>query len=433
MSKVPRTLAPGVRAVEVWSWAMLDFANSGYTTVVLTAVFSAYFVGVVAGGAAWATLAWTAALSASYLLVMMTLPRLAALADAHAAKRRLLFLSVLGCVSGTLILSRVGAGNVWLAVLGIVFSNYCFSLGESAIASFLPELSQREALGRVSGWGWGLGYVGGLISLAIALMIVTRGSNLGFDASHTVPWVMVATACLFLLATVPAWFLLKERAVATGQSARSTLGAIKHAWIETGERFTEFRRLLLCIVSYQAGISVVITLAAVYAEQVMGFDMPRTILLIVAVNVTAGLGALLFGSFQDSVGHRLALRVTLLGWILTAFMAFLAVQEWLFWVAACLAGLCMGTSQSAGRAMVGLMAPSSRLAAFYGLWTFSTQLAAATGPLVYGMITWVSNGNQRFAMLCTGVFFVFALFVLGRLSLDKAIAERDASASTGHV
>ena len=430
-NRLARTLAPGVRALEVWSWAMLDFANSGYTTVVLTAVFSAYFVGVIASGATWATLAWTSALSVSYLLVMLTLPKLAALADAHAGKRRLLFTSVLGCVFGTLLLSRAGAGDLWFAACALVLSNYCFSLGESAIASFLPELAQREALGRVSGWGWGLGYVGGLLSLGVALVIVTTGADRGFDASQTVPWVMIATAGLFLFATLPAWFLLKERTVATRQKTPSTFATLLRAWVEMGSFFPEFRRLLLCIVSYQAGISVVITLAAVYAEQVMGFQMTQTIALIVAVNIAAGVGALFFGRVQDRLGHQLALRVTLIGWVITAVAAFLAVQEWLFWVAACLAGLCMGTSQSAGRAMVGMMAPAGRLATFYGLWTFSTQLAAAIGPLVYGLITWLSGGNQRLAMLCTAFFFMFALWVLSRLSLSRALAQRDAATPPG--
>jgi UMF1 family MFS transporter len=426
-NRLVRTLAPGVRIVEVWAWAMLDFASSGYTTVVLTAVFSAYFVGVIAAGATWATLAWTSSLSVSYLLVMLTLPKWAAMADAHAGKRRLLFTSVVGCVFGTLLLSRAGPGDLWFAACALVLSNYCFSLGESAIASFLPELAQREALGRVSGWGWGLGYLGGLLSLAVALVIVTQGAEQGLGVERIVPWVMLTIAGLFLLATLPAWFWLKERTVATRKKAASTCVALRQTWVEISSCFPEFRRFLLCIVSYQAGISVVITLAAVYAEQVMGFQMTQTIALIAVVNIAAGVGALLFGRVQDRLGHQRALQVTLIGWVLTSVSAFLAVQAWLFWVAACLAGICMGTSQSAGRAMVGMMAPTGRLSMFYGLWTFATQLAAAIGPLVYGLITWVSGGNQRLAMLCTAFFFIFALWVLGRLSLSRAMTQRDAA------
>ena len=140
-------LNPGVRKREVFAWAMYDFANSGYTTVVLTAVFSAYFVGVVADGAPWATFAWTACLSLSYAIVMLTMPVLGAWADRHGAKKRLLGISTVGCVIFTAALSQVGPGAVALGVLLIVLSNVCFSWGESLIAAFLPELAQPKAHG----------------------------------------------------------------------------------------------------------------------------------------------------------------------------------------------------------------------------------------------------------------------------------------------
>ena len=170
-----------------------------------------------------------------------------------------------------------------------------------------------------------------------------------------------------------------------------------------------------------------ITLAAVYAEQVMGFTMTQTITLIFAVNIAGALGALAFGSVQDRIGHRPALAVTLVGWIFTAVTAFLAVDVQVFWAAACLAGLCMGTSQSAGRAMVGALAPSDRLASFYALWTFAMQLAAAVGPLAYGLVTWLTSGNQRLAMLLTGLFFIAALGVLSRIRFSQGERERQAA------
>ena len=165
-------LNPGVAKREVWAWAMYDFANSGYTTVILTAVFSTYFVGVVGGRAPWATLAWTAALSLSYLLIMLTMPTLGARADARAGKRRLLYTSTIGCVAATLVLTQAGPGDVWLALAAIVVSNYCYCVGESVVAAFLPELAKPSALGRVSGWGWSFGYCGGMLTLGLSLVVV---------------------------------------------------------------------------------------------------------------------------------------------------------------------------------------------------------------------------------------------------------------------
>ena len=444
MQAESRTLNPGVRAREVWAWAMLDFANSGYTTVVLTAVFSAYFVGVVAVNAPWATFAWTATLSFSYFLVMCTLPLLATRADASAGKRRLLFGSIAGCVVFTLMLGASGEGDVWLAILAIVCSNYCFSLSESAIASFLPTLARQTSLGRVSGLGWGLGYVGGLFALGVALWLVTQGQKHGLGVQTTVPRVMVSTAVIFALAALPAWFLLKERACITKietpamtqthaplieriRRVKGLIGMPVQMFAELGRDFPAFRRLLLCIVCYQAGIAVVITLAAVYAEQVMGFSMTQTIVLIVAVNVTAAVGALCFGLLQDRLGHRFALALALTGWLMTTITAYLAVDARVFWVAACMAGVCMGITQSAGRAMVGALAPPDRLSRFFALWSFATQLAAAIGPLTYGVVTWVTGGDQRTAMLSTSLFFLLALFVLKGISWQKGQEQKEAS------
>ena len=152
-----RNLAQDVTPREAWSWAMYDFANSGYTTVVITAIFNAFFVSVVAENAPWATFAWTASLAVSYALIMITAPLFGAYADAYAAKKRLLLVMTIGCVTFTAALALVGPGSLWLAVSLIVLANFFFGSGENIIAAFLPELARGRALGKVSGWGWSLG------------------------------------------------------------------------------------------------------------------------------------------------------------------------------------------------------------------------------------------------------------------------------------
>ena len=187
-------LNPGVARREVWAWAMYDFANSGYTTVVLTAVFNAYFVSVVAANADWATFAWTAALSVSYLVVMVIGPLYGAWADAHAAKKRVLGVSTIVCIAGTVALAWTGAGDVTWAVVFIVISNVAYSMGENLVAAFLPELSRPEALGKVSGWGWSLGYFGGILALGLSLAWVMTASARGSTSAAAVPGTMVITA-----------------------------------------------------------------------------------------------------------------------------------------------------------------------------------------------------------------------------------------------
>lgn len=417
-------LNPGVGKRELWAWAMYDFANSGYTTVVLTTVFSAYFVGVVAAGRDWGTLAFTSALSFSYLLVMLTMPTLGARADAHARRRRFLFMSTAGCVAGTAMLAVVGPNDIAIGLLALAISNYCYCVGECLIAAFLPEIARPEALGRVSGWGWSLGYFGGMLALGLSLVIAGRAEAEGLPAESYVPWVMLLTALIFAVAALPAFLFLRERSEASQRAQEGLLRRLANAWRDTQAHFPDFRRLLICGAFYQAGIAVVVTLAAVYASEAMGFTMAQTMMLVFTVNIAAAVGAFSFGHFQDRIGHKPALAITLVGWILMVLVAYVAVEAWVFWLAATLAGLCMGTSQSAGRAMVGALAPPRRLAEFFSLWTFAIQLAAVVGPLFYGVITWVSGGNHRLALLLTGSFFVLGLMVLTRVDFARGMRAR---------
>ena len=405
-------LQPGVRRREVWAWAMYDFANSGYTTVVITAVFSAYFVSVVAGNAPWATFAWTLALSASYALVMFTAPLVGAYADAHACKKKLLWLTTLGCVGFTALLVFAAPGALGLAIIALVLSNFFFGTGENLIAAFLPELARPRALGRVSGWGWALGYVGGLMSLGASLAYINWAQAQGQGTVDFVPVSMLITAALFLLVSLPTLLLLRERAVPqTGRTVRSAWAQVRRT-LSYLERLPDLKRFLICTVLYQAGIQAVITLAAIYASQVFHFNTRQTILLVLVVNITAAIGAFFFGHVQDRIGHVRAIAFTLIAWIGVVVLAWAAPDERMFWVAANLAGLCMGASQSAGRAMVGLLAPPAQRAEFFGLWGLAVKLASIIGPLTYGVSSWLTQGNHRQALLITGSYFIAGLWAL---------------------
>jgi UMF1 family MFS transporter len=187
-------------------------------------------------------------------------------------------------------------------------------------------------------------------------------------------------------------------------------------------QYRDFAALLACGAFYQAGVTVVIALAAIYAQDVMKFTFQQTILLILVVNITAAIGAFAFGYVQDALGHRRALALTLLLWLAMTWVAAVATTPGVFWVAANLAGLAMGSSQSAGRAMVGVFAPRERLAEFYGLWTLATQLAAIVGPLTYGAVIMLTHNDHRTAILATGVFFVIGLALIGAINIERGRA-----------
>ncbi|MDP2787564.1 MAG: MFS transporter [Pseudomonadota bacterium] len=413
-------LRADVRPRELWGWAMFDFANSGFTTVVITALFNAYFVAVVAGNAAWATFAWTAALAVSYALIVLTAPLIGAWADRRAAKKKLLAITTAGCVLFTGLLYFAQTETLWFAVVCVIAANFFYGSGENLIAAFLPEIAQSRALGRVSGWGWSLGYLGGLTTLGLCLLYVTWAEAQGQTAAQYVPVTMLITAAIFALASLPTFLLLRERAAPRAAEGagpararpRLTLNRL-HLHLRL---FPDLRRFLLCSVFYQAGIQTVITLAAVYATQAMGFTTWQALLLIFVVNLTAAIGAFLFGHVQDRIGHVRTIALILLGWIVTILLAWAApgLPEGpaLFWAAANLAGFCLGAAQSAGRALVGVLAPPARLAEFYGFWGLSVKLAAIAGPLTYGLTTWFSGGDHRRALLLTGAYFIIGLILL---------------------
>jgi len=416
-------LNAGVRKREVFGWAMYDFANSGYTTVVITAVFAAYFVGGIAGKAEWATFAWTAALSASYAIVMLTMPSIGAYADLRAAKKRLLAIFTAGCVLSTAALAFAGPGSVPLAIFLIIVSNTFYSYGESLTAAFLPELARPDSMGKVSGWGWGFGYFGGMLALGLCLGYVIWAQGQGIKAESFVPVTMIITAVLYGAAALVTFRLLRERAQPNPDALReSGLKASLqqlHKTFQQARRFKDFTWLLLCAVFYQGGVAVAITLAAIYAETVIGFKQQETMVLIFVLNLAAAGGAFAWGYLQDRIGHKIALGSTLLGWIATCIIAGLTTTKGGFWWAAAIAGLCMGSSQSAGRAMAGMFAPQRQLAEFYGLWTFAIRLASIIGPLMYGGITWATGGDQRMAIMSTTALFVGGLVFLVPVNVKR--------------
>lgn len=408
---------------ELWAWASYDFANSGYTTVVLTAVYNAYFVAVIAGPDAGfnpgeGTLLWTLSLAVANGLVLLTAPLLGALADHGAYKKRFLLVSTLGCAGFTAALALAGPGEVALAVVLLVGSALMFSVGENLIAAFLPEIAPPEQMGRISAFGWAIGYVGGVLVLGACLAYLFWARGLGHGAEQSVPVILLIVAGCFLLAALPTFLWLRERAVPDPLRPERLVSYFSEGWQRVGRtlreahRFRDLFRFLFTLILYHAGIATVVVLAAVYAQEVMGFEQSETIGLILVVNVTAAVGAFAFGRVQDRIGSLPTLAITLLLWIAATVLAYLGTSRAGFWVVANLVGIAMGASQSAGRALIGQFTPPNRTAEFFGLWGLAVKLAAILGPVSYGVIGYLTGGNHRLAILSTVTFFVLGLISL---------------------
>jgi len=416
---------PPVPRRELFAWAMYDFANSGYTTVVLTTIFNAYFVGVVAGRAeglpvGMGTLLWTVAVSIPNALVLVSAPVLGAIADHYAVKKRFLLITTIGCVLSTALLALTGPGDVWLAMTLVVLSNLTFATGENLIAAFLPEIAQREAMGRVSAYGWALGYLGGLAVLGACLAYVSWAQGHGLEAAQYVPVTMLIVAGTFALAATPTFLWLQERAMPVllgrGESSLSVGFQRLRRTLADSRRFRDLWRFLIALAIYYCGINTVVVLAAIYAQEVMGFRTHDTIVLVMVVNVTAAVGAFLFGQVQDHLGSLPTLAITLLIWIAASGLAFWSDSRAGFWLVANLVGIALGSSQASGRALVGQLAPVGRTAEFFGLWGLAGKLAAIVGPLSYGLITYLTAGHHRLAILSTVLFFVVGLILLATVN-----------------
>ena len=419
----PQHLKKDVAVREVWAWVAFDFANSGYTTVVLTAVFNAYFVGVICGNASWATLLWTSVIAASNILAILCMPFIGAATDLKANKKFWTVLMSLLCIAGTVGLAFTGSGTVWLAVFMVIVSNFAYNIGETLNSAFLPEIADSRSMGKVSGWGWSFGYCGGLLTLGLSLWAVLAMQAKGVSAEGYVPYTMAITAVVFFVAAMPLALWLKERAVPRTQANFWSLvkesQASLIATFKSLPKHKNFAWLVASGLSFQGGIAVVVTLAAVYADQAMGFTPDETILLVLLVNITAAVGAFAFGYVEDRIGHKYALMVTLLIWIAMVAVAYFAQTKPIFWIAANLAGIAMGSSQSAGRALVGVLAPEKDRAAFYSFWNMALWVANIVGPMTYGLITWMTGNDQCLALLCTGMFFVVGLILLLPMRIEK--------------
>jgi len=423
---------------ELLAWALFDFANSGYTTVVQTTIFSAYFVGVVAGAAqgvtpGLSTLLWSVAIGIANFIVMISGPLIGAIADHQACKKRFLLISSVGCVLSTALLALVGPGDIWLGMTLVTLSAIMFASGENLIAAFLPELVPEENMGRMSGYGWSLGYFGGLLTLGICLAYITWARQHGLSENQFVPVTLLITAAIFALTATPTFLWLHERAipVAINQSLSSlqiSYARLAHTFKEAA-RFRDLLWFLITLGVYQSGVSTVVVLAAIYAQEVMGFDTQSLIVLIMVVNVTAAVGAFICGHLQDRIGSVPTLAITLLIWIVAVLVALFASKPTHMWIAGNIIGLAMGASQAVGRALVSKFSPTERAGEFLGLWGLVNRLSAIVGPLSYGLINYWSNGNHRLSLLSTLSFFIVGLLLLSKVDerRGKAAAIRPVS------
>lgn len=402
---------------------MFDFANSSYTTVIITAVFNVYFVQVVVNQANRGELLWSITLSISYAIVAVLGPIFGALADYSGSKKRFLFFTYLLCVVFTGLLFFMKPGYVVPAIVFIVLSNVGYAASENFVSSFLPDIASKDDMGRISGYAWSFGYVGGLLSLGICLVIITFYHPAGAETSFLpVRLSNLVTALFFGVAAIPTFVWVKERKarmrIPEGENIFSLSFKRLAVTFKNIREFKELVKFLVSFLFFYSGIAVVISFAAVYAQKELGFDTGMTVLLIIVVNITASVGAFIFGFIEDKVGSKKTILVTLIIWILTVSIAYVVRSKQWFWVVANLAGIAMGASQSSARAIVGLFSPPSKSAEFFGFWGFAGKLSAILGLLSFGIMSYLFKSN-RIAITSTIVYFIIGIIILIFVNEEK--------------
>lgn len=424
---------------EIFGWAMFDFANQAYTLLIITVVFGDLYTRVIVGDAPdyrLGNLLWSISLATSYLLVVLCAPIAGAIMDATATRKRFLFASYLLTVVTTALLYFVAPGWAMLGVILIILSNFAYSIGEGFIASFLPGLGPPEDLGKISGFGWALGYIGGLVSAIFVLLALGEASAENFER---IRWVGPWAALFFLMAAIPTFLWLKER----GQP--QVLPADRNYWslgvgrvrstLKHIQRRHDLAVLLGSVFFSMSGIYIVITYAFIYGAQVIGWDENVRVLMFVLVQLTAAAGALGFGFIQDRFGALRTYRLTLMMWIVAIVLIYgtplLSTQlkrqvgwDWqaqhIFLLVGCVAGLSLGSCQSATRTLVGLFSPPTRAAEFFGFWGLSMKLAGFIGVLGVGLLQ-LLVGLQTSILFC-GVLFAAALVVSYRVDESRGRA-----------
>jgi MFS transporter, UMF1 family len=390
---------------QIISWCLFDFANSSYSAVIAAVVFPVYYVSVIAGNSAGqGDLWWGRAISASMAFVALTSPFLGGIADYSGRRKRFLLFYTLLCAFSVAGFSFLGKGAVFTGFLLVTVANIGMEGGLVFYNSFLPEIADRERQGRVSGWGYGLGYAGSILSLLMAVPLVRGGNYHG-------TWLMVSL--FFLAFSMPAFmFLPPDRK--TGASVRD--GAIKggtYAWntLRTILRGREVRKFLLAFLIYQDGVNTVIVFSSIFAATTLGFTVGQLIVLYILVQFSALAGSFILAKPIDLTGPKRIVMLSLVLWSVVAVTAFFVRQKMYFLVLAGMAGLGLGTVQAASRAFFTQFIPAGHESEYFGVYSLVGKSSAVVGPLLFGYIS-ERFGSQRPAILFIASFFVAGLLLI---------------------
>ena len=425
MHSTPRAGNERDRRRAIWSWCLYDWANSAFTTLVVTFIYSAYFTAAFADDPGRGTALWSRGITASALVIAALAPIAGALAD-RGGRRRYLILCSLLCVAATAALTfvRPDQANAVVIALGVfVVANVAFELGLVFYNAFLPAVAAPERIGRVSGYGWGLGYVGGLLALVAALVVFvpetppfgipTAG---GFNLRAT----NLLVAGWFLLFSIPAFVWLRDESAAAGRldvgrAFRDLAATVRHL-----RRYRQVGLFLLARLFYNDGLVTIFAFGGIYAVGTFGFGFEDLVTFGIVINVGAGLGALAFGFVDDRIGGKATIGLSVAALAAATLLAAVAQTRTAFWAAAVLVGIFAGPNQSASRSLMARFVPAKHESEFFGFFAFSGKVTSFLGPALLGVLSDIYS--QRVGVASLLVFFLAGGLILRRVDEREGVA-----------
>lgn len=409
----------------IWSWCLYDWANSAFTTLVVTFIYSAYFANTFADDPGRGTALWSRGITASALLIAALAPIAGALAD-RGGRRRYLMLCSLVCVGTTAALTFVVPGQpnaVLIALAVFVVANVAFELGLVFYNAFLSTIAAPERIGRVSGYGWGLGYAGGLVALVLALQVFVSEPPLfgiptaeGFNLRAT----NLLVAGWFLLFAVPAFVFLKDDSVSGGRLGVRRAFADLATTVRHLRRYRQVGLFLLARLFYNDGLVTIFAFGGIYAVGTFGFSFEELVTFGIVLNVGAGLGALAFGFVDDRIGGKATIGLSVAALAVATLIAALAPTRTWFWVSAIIVGIFIGPNQSASRSLMARFVPREHESEFFGFFAFSGKVTSFLGPALLGVLSDVYS--QRVGVGSLLIFFVVGGLLLWRVDEREGIA-----------
>lgn len=411
----------------IWSWALFDFANSPFTTLVVTFVYATYFTQAIAADPISGTELWSRAVSITAVIVAVASPVLGAIADRGGYRKLFFVTTAVICVIATALLYRALPGQVMFALAVFVVANVSFESCEVFYNAFLPDLAPRERIGFVSGLGWGLGYIGGLLALVVCLVTLVQPAEPWFGFTKQLGENIRATnlvvAVWFAVFTVPMLLFVhedKSRITRGGSIVAASFSQLLHTFTEL-RKHRQTVRFLLARLLFNDGLVTVFAFGGLYAAETFGFTLQQVIVFGIVINLTAGIGAFAMGFLDDMIGGKRTIILSLIGLIGATLLATLATSQAAFWVAGILIGIFAGPNQSASRSLMARFIPHDMENEFFGFFAFSGKLTAFIGPFLLGLLT-VWSGSQR-----VGVSVVIVLFLVGMavlLTVDESEGSR---------